>query len=140
MYSFQTYVVIPITAYIMWDGLVFLCHWRLTSGKLVFLFLAVISNGALAKDDVYRPIETYMRNSTSLTCNEDNFRSILEAAVKCHMKDGCRAAITWAEMGGDGHFGVCKCVTNATQRTLISDKPVMYLRVNGVFSTGEKFL
>ena len=56
------------------------------------------------------------------------------------MEDGCRAAITWAEMYGDGHFGVCKCVTDATKRTLILDKSVMYLRVSGTFSTGKKFL
>ena len=140
MYSLQAYVVIPITAYIMWDGLVFLCHWSLTSGKLVFLFLAVISMWALTKGDVYRPIETYMRNSTSLYCTKNNFRSALEAAVKCHMEDGCRAAITWAEVYGDAHFGVCKCVTNASQRTPFSDKSDMYLRVNGIFSTGKKFL
>ena len=66
MYYFQKYVVIPITAYIMWNGLVLLRHWSMTSGKLVFLFLGLISMWALANNEIYRPIETYMRNSTSL--------------------------------------------------------------------------
>ena len=140
MYSFQTYAVIPITTYIMCNGLVLLRHWSLIGGKLVFLFLGLISMWALANNGIYRPIETYMRNSTSLSCTKNNFRSALDAAVQCPMEDGCRAAITWVEGYGDGHFGVCKCVTDGSQRTLILDNSVMYLRVNGVFSTGKKLL
>ena len=140
MYSFQTHVVIPITAYIMWNGMVLLRHWSLISGKLVFLFPVRTSMWALANNEIFRSIETYMRNSTSLICTNNNFRSALDVAVKCAMANGCRAAITWAEMYGDDHFGVCKCVTDATQRTMFSDKLVMYLKVRGTFSTGKKLL
>ena len=121
----------------MWNGLALLRHWSLISGNLVFLFLGLISMWALANNGIYRPIEIYMGNSTSLSCTKNNFRSALDAAVQCPMEDGCRAAITWEEGYGDGHFGVCKCVTDGTQRTLMLDNSVMYLRISGIFSTGR---
>ena len=65
----------------MWNGLALLRHWSMTSGKLVFLFLGLISMWALANNEIYRPIETYMRNRTSLNCTNNNFPSALDVAV-----------------------------------------------------------
>ena len=121
-------------------GLVLRRHWRTKSGMLVLLFLSLIPMWVLASDGVYRPIETYMRNSTSLFCTKNDFRSVLEAAVTCYMDNGCRAASTLAGEDEDGGFGVCKCVTDATHRILSSDKLELYLRVNGEFNKGKTLL
>ena len=131
MYFFQTYYP---------ARLVLRCHWRTKSGMLVLLVLSLIAMRVLASNYVYRPIETYMRNSTSLFCTKIDFRSVLEAAVTCHMDDGCRAASILAGEDEDGGFGVCKYVTDATHRTLSSEKLELYLRVNDEFNKGKKLL
>ena len=133
--------MICMVSHTMWNSmgfLYYLTHCGLARGMLVSLFLSCIPVRALTSGNNYHTIKTHMRNSTSLVCDANHFRSIIEAAGTCHKDDDCRATMKFRE-NGNGRFGVCKCATGTRHTPLFNGNSELYLRANHTRTTGKMY-
>ena len=73
-------------------------------------------------------IKTYMKSSTSLTCNSLKFRSRAEAAVACKGDASCQGTLTSAQPNGTRRFAVCSCMNEALYGGLNRDGYDLRLR------------
>ena len=110
--------------------------WCLTRPWTIFMSISFIAMLHMGKGDHYRTAEANMRNSTSLICNQYEFRGIIEAALSCHMNSLCRAVLE--ETIGNDHLALCQCMKEDEHFSSIYDLNI-FLKVNRTFGTGRNY-
>ena len=122
------------------NRLISLRHGWLTRGPIIAMFVGLISVPLLAHSAYYRPIETYMENSTSLVCtvNDLRMRSFVDAVTNCDRDDACRALDTLYIVDGGDSFAFCKCMTKARNTAMVYSN--LYMSQSSLFNKGKTHL
>ena len=140
MSYFQVNSVMHVIRKDVWNRLISLRHGWLIQGPTIAMFVGLISFHLLAHGAYYRPIETYMENSTSLVCtvNDMRMRSFVDAAIMCDKEDVCRALDLLKIVDGDISFASCKCMTKARNTAVVY--PALYMSQSSLFNNGKTHL